>query len=116
MFNFVSLFSDLPSPDSRTMDTELITTEVTSPDPINTFSDPLPCPPSPNYPLWTGTVSMHGLETTSIIAYPVSGPVEKINIQDVIIVYVLVHVHNTAVLILVHVQYLILYHVHGFDI
>ncbi len=69
------------------MDTELINTEITSPDTVETFSDPIPGPPTPNYPIWTGTVSMHGLETTSVVAYPVSGPVEKIDIQNVTINY-----------------------------
>ena len=66
----------LPSPDSRTIDNELMDTEVASPDPIHSYS--IPPLPSPVRPVWNGTVSMHGLETCSVVAYPVSGPTETI--------------------------------------
>lgn len=81
------LLYSLPSPDSRTMDSELVVTEVTSPDPITTPSSYSPSYPSPLVPVWSGSVSMHGLETASVLAYPVSGPIDTIDIQQVSVVY-----------------------------
>lgn len=73
--------SDVPSPDSRTVDSELMETEVTSPDPIHTSSSMSITPMTPLQPIWTGTLSMHGMEKFSAVAYPVSGQTDGIELH-----------------------------------
>ena len=85
MYNNIFCFvfsSDVPSPDSRTVDSELMETEVTSPDPIHTSSSMSITPMTPLQPIWTGTLSMHGMEKFSAVAYPVSGQTDGIELVN----------------------------------